>query len=159
LDDVRALVTQAIRANLCSGEELAVQLAEGPQRGSRNLRLALEEVLAGAWSAPEARAARLLRASNVPPFEQNARIDLPDGSYVIADFLWRALRAVLEIDSLEHHFLSPAQREAPDDKHLKLMSAGYAVAHRTPWAISQRPLRFVHGIEQWLQARARQLAA
>jgi very-short-patch-repair endonuclease len=159
LDDVRALVTQAIRANLCTADELAVQLAEGPRRHSKNLRLALEEVSGGAWSAPEARAGRLLRASNVPPFEQNARIDLPDGSYVIADFLWRALRAVLEIDSVEHHFLTPEQREATDAKHLKLMAAGYAVAHRTPWAITQRPTRFVRGMELWLAARAAQFAA
>jgi hypothetical protein len=159
LDDVRALVTQAVRANLCTVEELAVQLAEGPRRDSRHLRLALEEVSDGAWSAPEARAGRLLRASSVPPFEQNARVDLPDGSYVIADFLWRALRAVLEIDSVEHHFLTPEQREATDAKHLMLMAADYAVAHRTPWAVMQRPARFVRGMELWLAARARQLAA
>jgi very-short-patch-repair endonuclease len=159
LDDVRALVTQAIRAGLCTGEQLSTELVEGPRRHSKNLRLALEDVLAGAWSAPEARAARLLRTAHVPPFEQNARIDLPDGRHVVADFFWRTLRAVLEIDSVQHHFRTPAQRDATDDKHLRLMAAGIAVAHRTPWAINREPARFVRGMERWLAARARELAA
>jgi hypothetical protein len=159
LDDVRALLTQAVRAGLCTADELAVQLAEGPRRHSKNLRLALEEVTAGAWSAPEGRAARLLRGANVPAFTQNARIDLPDGTWVYADFLWNQLRAVLEVDSFAHHFENPQDRERTDDKHLRLLAAHYSVVHRTPWAITHRPQQFVAGIERWLAARARDLAA
>ncbi|MGH8962967.1 MAG: hypothetical protein ACRDWT_17565 [Jatrophihabitantaceae bacterium] len=159
LDDVRALVTQAIRARLCTAEQLHRELCEGPRRHSRNLRLALEEVGAGAWSAPEGRAARILRAADVPPFEQNARVDLPDGTFVIVDFLWRALRAVLEIDSIEHHHTTPEQIERTGDRHLKLESAAFSVTHRTPWLVFNEPERFARGIERWLAARARHIAA
>jgi hypothetical protein len=159
LDDVRALVTQTIRARLCTVEQLHRELVEGPRQHSKNLRLAIEEVQAGAWSAPEGRALRLLRTANVPHFQPNAHIWLPDGTHLIVDFLWPELRAVLEIDSVEHHFLTPEQREATDERHLLLSTAGYAVTHRTPWAITRRPDRFVLGIERWLAARAAELAA
>jgi hypothetical protein len=33
------------------------------------------------------------------------------------------------------------------------------VVHRTPWAIAHKPQQFVAGIERWLAARARDLAA
>jgi very-short-patch-repair endonuclease len=151
-DDVRALVTEVVRRGMCTVHELAVELGAGPRRGSAHLRQAITEVSDGAWSAPEARAATLLRRSRVPPFEQNVRIDLPDGRYLIVDFLWRALHAVLEIDSIEHHSL-PGDRDATDDRHLMLETLGYTVVHRTPWTVINRPEQFVAGIERWLAAR------
>jgi very-short-patch-repair endonuclease len=89
----------------------------------------------------------------VPPFEQNARIDLPDGGYYVADFLWRELRAILEIDSVEHHF-DLADWEATMDRHLVLETLGFSVTHRPPTAIRDRPRRFVRDISAWLTARA-----
>ncbi|MEO6886917.1 MAG: hypothetical protein ABI232_11640 [Jatrophihabitantaceae bacterium] len=159
LGDVTALVAQAVRADLCTVEALAAELAAGPQRGSRNLRLALESVTAGAWSAPEAFTARVLRRAGFPPFEQNARIDLPDGSYVIVDFLWRLLRAVLEVDSDEHHYLNPADRDYTSRRASKLQTYGYSVMSRRPALIHSDTSQFVRDAHLWLTARARQIAA
>lgn len=159
LDDVRALVAQAVRRDLCTTDELLTELIEGPRRGSRHLRQAIEEVGRGAWSAPEARAASILRSAKVPPFEQNARIELPGGGYLVADFLWRELRAILEIDSAEHHHSNAAQVEATHTRHLKLESLGYSVAHRTPGILTRKPAVFRAGIERWLTARADELSA
>jgi len=156
IDDVRTVVAEAVRRRLSTVDEIAVELEAGPRKGSALLRQAVDEVGAGAWSAPEARAARLLRPADVPPFEQNARIELPGGSYYLADFLWRGLRAILEIDSVENHF-DPADWEATMDRYLVLETLGYSVAHRRPSAIRDRPLRFVGDIEAWLAARATQL--
>lgn len=152
LDDVRTLVAQAVRARLCSLDDLATELTEGPRRGSAHLRQAIAEVGDGAWSAPEARAAALLRRGGVPAFEQNARIDLPGGSYRIVDFLWRDLRAVLEIDSAEHH-LDPADWRSTMDRHLTLETLGYSVIHRPPAAVYTAPGRFVRDVDAWLTAR------
>jgi len=138
IDDVRAVVAEAVRRQLSSVDEIAAELDAGPRNGSVLLRQAVDEVGAGAWSAPEARAARLLRRAAVPPFEQNARIDLPDGGYYVADFLWRELRAILEIDSVEHHF-DLADWEATMDRHLVLETLGFSVTHRPPTAIRDRP--------------------
>lgn len=157
VDDVRALVAQALRAKLCTIEELEQERLSGPRRNSRNLRIAIEDAAGGAWSAPEGRAARLLRAANVPPFEQNATIWLPNGRFLVVDFLWRELRAVLEIDSREHHFASPDQIESTEDRRLLLAAAGFTSAHKTPYQVAHEPELFVRSIENWLAARAREL--
>ncbi|PZS20023.1 MAG: hypothetical protein DLM57_02585 [Pseudonocardiales bacterium] len=153
LDDVRALVSEAVRRNLCTPDELADELECGPRNGSAHLRDTLDEVTAGAWSAPEARAARVLRRAGVPPFEQNARIDLPGGRYLVVDFLWRRLRAVLEIDSIAYHS-DPPDRDATDERHLVLETLGYSVIHRTPYVVEKRADEFACGIAAWLSARA-----
>lgn len=156
MDDVRALVAQAVRAGLCDLAELRAELDSGPRQRSAHLRTALADVEAGAWSAPEARAARILRTADVPPFEQNARIDLPDGGYFVADILWRALRAIMEIDSDEHHG-EPVTRDATDRRHIALSTLGYSVVHRRPGLIFRQPDRFRRETESWLAARAREL--
>jgi hypothetical protein len=153
VDSVRALVTEAVRRGLCTPAELAAELDAGPRRGSAHLRKAIDEASAGAWSAPEAQAGALLRRAGVPPFEQNAAIQLPDGTSVVADFLWRSLRAILEIDSLKHHGM-PGDRDSTDERHLKLEALGYSVVHRTPWAVHRQPTQFVTGIQAWLAGRA-----
>jgi hypothetical protein len=153
LDDVRALVAEVVRLRSCTVDELLAELGHTPRRGSAFLRQAVDEVGCGAWSAPEARAATLLRRAGVPAFEQNARIDLPGGRWFVADFLWRSLRAVLEIDSDTHHALTgDAERTA--DKHLTLETLGFSVVHRTPRYVVTQPQQFTAGIDRWLAGRA-----
>ena len=151
IDDVRAVVAAAVRSGGCSIEELARELGHGPRRGSALLRQAVTEVGTGAASAPEARAAHLMRRAKLPPFEQNARIDLINGDYFVVDFLWRPLRAVLEIDSLEYH-LDPADWAATQDRHLKLTTLGYSVVHRPPSALRDEA-GFVAAVRAWLASR------
>jgi hypothetical protein len=158
LDDVRALVAEAVRLGLCTVDELAHELRHGPQRGSAHLRQAIDEVGGGAWSAPEARAATLLRGAHVPPFEQNAAVRLSTGVTLTVDFLWRELRAVLEIDSDAHHALA-GDADWTSDRHLLLETDGYSAIHRTPRYIMTRPNVFVRGVEAWLANRAADLAA
>lgn len=152
LDDVRAIVVEAFRRRLSTVDEIGAELEAGPRNGSALLREVVGEI-GGAWSAPEARAARLLRRAGVPPFEQNARIDLPAGGHHVADFVWRERRAILEIDSAEYD-LGPAEWAATMDRHLALETLGYSVAHLPPSAIRQHPERFVREITAWLNARA-----
>ena len=153
LNDVRALVARVVGDGHASLEELAAELEAGPRQGSAHLRRAIADVTAGAASAPEARAAALLRRAGLGSFEQNARIDLPGGGYYIADFLWRDLRAILEIDSVEYH-LGPADWRRTMDRHLVLSGLGYSVVHRPPSALAD-PATFVHAIGTWLDALAR----
>lgn len=149
LDDVRALVADVVRRGLGRPEELERERLAGPRRGSAYLRQAIEEVAAGAWSAPEARAAVLLRRARPPAFEQNVRLRLSTGRVVVVDFLWRALRAVLEIDSASFHALA-GDADATSDRHMWLEADGYSVAHRTPAQISRSPAAFVASVSAWL---------
>lgn len=155
LDDVRALVSRVVQAERCTVEELGVELAAGPRQGSALLRRALGEVGWGAESAPEARAARILRRAGITGFVQNAEITLQDGSVRRLDFYWPELHAALEIDSLEWHF-GAAEWAATWDRHLQLASAGIATIHRPPSALAD-PARFAADVRGWLSARAVEL--
>jgi len=155
LDDVRTLIAQAVRAGHCTTSELGIQLLEGPRRGSAHLRRALADVGAGAWSAPEARTAALLRRAGLGGFVQNAEIRLPVGRIVRADFLWPELRAVLEIDSAEFH-LDPADWRRTMARHRALEAAGYSVVHVPPSLVRDEPERFTGEIRTWLTTRRRE---
>lgn len=151
-DDVRMLVAEVVRRGLCTVDEIVIELDKGPRNGSARLRCAAEEIRAGAWSAPEARAATVLRRAGAPPFEQNAIVHLPGGDTVIVDFLWRALRAVLEIDSDTHHALA-GDADRTSRRHLMLETAGFTVVHHTPRFVREQPAEFARGVLAWLVAR------
>lgn len=153
LDDVRTVVARAVRTNWCTVADIHDELAHAQCNGSALLRTALTDIGASASasaSAPEARAARILRRNGIDGFVQNARVDYPGGFYV-ADFLWPELRAVLEIDSVEYH-LDPVDWRATMDRHLRLETLGYSVVHRPPSALAD-PSRFAGDIRQWLASR------
>jgi hypothetical protein len=155
LDDVRTLVARVVQDRHCTLAELAVELECGPRRGSANLRKALEEVGWGSASAPEARAARILRRGGITGFVQNAELRLPDGTTRRIDFYWPALRACLEIDSVEWHFDQPAWTSTLD-RHLDLTKFGLSVVHRPPSALDDE-LQFLRDVRAWLAARAAEL--
>lgn len=152
LDDVRALVARVIQDGHCTIAELGAELDSGPRRGSAHLRRALEEVGWGAASAPEARAARILRRAGLTGFVQNAVVRLPDGSTRVIDFYWPELRACLEIDSVEYHFSQP-EWKATLDRHRMLTTAGYSVIHVPPSALRDEP-KFADDVRAWLAGRA-----
>jgi hypothetical protein len=154
-DDVRAMVADAVRLRLCTIDELAAELRHCPRRGSALFREAVDEVGGGAWSAPEARAATMMRRAGFPTFEQNSSLFLPDGTEYVADFLWDELRAILEIDSNSHHTLAGGVGDHTGDRHIDLETFGYSVVHRTPRLIVKEPERFLRGIGAWLASRPR----
>jgi very-short-patch-repair endonuclease len=148
-DEIRVTVGAAVQRRLCTVAQIGRELDSGPRNGSRLLRSALADVGFGAHSMPEARAGTLLRHSGVTGFAQNAEV-LAGGRRFVADFLWRSLLAILEIDSTEHH-LSPLDHERTLRRDQVLQGAGYAVLHVTP-----RQLRdaagFVGLVQSWLAA-------
>ena len=66
----------------------------------------------------------------MPAFEQNAAVVVGARRYV-ADFLWRELWAILEIDSRDYHF-APREWQATLRRHAELETGGYSVIHVTP---------------------------
>jgi len=155
IDDVRTLLARVVRSRSCTLAELGLELADGPRRGSRLLRQVLEEVGSGAASAPEARAAAILRRAGITGFVQNAEVRMPDGSIRIVDFYWPQLRACLEIDSVEWH-TEPAGWSGTWDRHMQLTTLGLSVIHRPPSALRD-PARFAGDVAAWLTAREREL--
>ncbi len=155
LDHVQAVVAEVIQREMCQVSDLATELEAGPRRGSRYFREALCDVDYGAHSVPEAGAARLLRRARVGGFEQNAAIDVA-GRRFVADFLWRHLAAILEIDSTEYH-LTLGDHAATLSRDQALQSAGYAVLHVKPSQLRDGTA-FVTLIRAWLAALARRTA-
>ena len=155
IDDVRALISRVVRDQHCTVGELAAELADGPRRDSALLRQAVAEVTDGAASAPEARAARILRRAGITGFVQNARLVLSNGSVRVVDFYWPQLRACLEIDSVEWHADALDWRRTWD-RHLELTTDGHSVVHRPPSALRNAE-QFAADVKAWLTARAVEL--
>lgn len=151
LDDVRSLVARVVQDKHCTIAELGVALDAGPRNGSAYLRQALTEVGWGAASAPEARAARILRRFRITGFVQNATLRLPDGSVRVVDFYWPHLRACLEIDSVEWHF-AVDHWSGTWDRHLELSKHGLSVIHRPPSALADER-GFAADVRNWLAGR------
>ena len=66
------------------------------------------------------------------------------------DFLDQERRAVLEIDSLAHHY-SVADQDYTLDRDHQLQMAGYRVLHVTPRQLGDAD-RFVRLVSEWLYA-------
>ena len=152
---MRALVARVVQRRHCTLVELAAELAAGPRNRGALLRQTLGEVGAGARSAPEARAARVLRRAGITDFQLNARLQLPDGSWRVVDFYWPKLRACLEIDSVEWH-AEPGDWARTWDRHLDLSKFGYSVIHRPPSALADEQ-GFAQDVREWLAGRAAEL--
>jgi very-short-patch-repair endonuclease len=149
IDDVRAVIAEAVQREHCSVRDIRRALEIGQRRDRSITVKALAEIDSGARSAPEARAASTLREGGVTGFEQDAEIVLPGRRRFIADFLWRKLRAVLEIDSTEYHFRA-RDYTATMRRDLALHAAGYSVIHVPPSLITSRPEQFVEQTRRWL---------
>jgi very-short-patch-repair endonuclease len=141
-----------VQRRLCTTDELLVELNAGPRSGSGLLREALPDIAAGAWSAPEARAGRALRRERLGNFEQNAPITCKCGRLYYVDFLWRELGAILELDSLDHHYERP-EWEGTLDRDLELESLGYSVVHQ-PSPTRRTEREFIYKVRTWLVGHA-----
>lgn len=154
---VRAIVAEVVQQQRCSLVELASELARSARRGSLFLRAAVEEVGLGAWSAPECEAGDLLRRAGLPTFEHNVVVRDEAGRWLACgDIVWRRLRAILEVDSREHH-ADPEAWERTLARHNRLAAAGWAAVHYPPRVISADPSGFVSQVRQWLTMRAAEL--
>ena len=144
-------------APICTTTELREEYLAGPRQHSRFLRRALDDVLDGARSVAEAIVIDALRMAAVPSFEVNVPVHDHNGRlrYVV-DVLWRSLRAVVEVDSREHHFM---ERDwlATMRRHNELSRAGFVVTHWASAAIREDPHGFAREVSARLSRRATEL--
>lgn len=157
LGPVRALVTSTVQRQLCTVEELVHEYDTGPRNDSRHLRTAVEDILRGAESIAEAELAEVLCTGSVPSFEMNVWLIDEHGRRVAkADALWRALGAVLEVDSQKHHFLEPDWISTMS-RHNLLTRHGLTVMHYAPSAIRRKGRAVAAEVHAWLRRRAAEL--
>jgi hypothetical protein len=105
LDDVRAVVAEAVQRRACSIAEIGVELEHGGSTDSVLLRAALTEVRAGVRSVAEARFRERVLASDLPAPRFNAFLRAADGTDIgEVDAWWGDAGVSVEIDSQEYHF-------------------------------------------------------
>lgn len=147
--DAMAIVTSTLQRGLCTLDQLQAELRRGAQRGSKLLRIALEDAGHGAHSHPEARAGRLLREAGVSGFGHNVAVGVAAMTFY-GDLVWPELKAILEIDSVEHHF-HPADQDRTLRRDHLLQTHGWVVLHVTPSQLRDGAA-FVLLVRHWLGA-------
>jgi hypothetical protein len=132
LDDVRALVAEVVQRGACTIAEIGIELEEGANQGTRNLRTALAEVRAGARSAAEAKFLRRLERSDLPMPEFNVRLIAADGTFIAdVDAWWAEPGVAAEVDSMEYHFYRSDWLKT-DARHGRMLKYGIFPHHFAP---------------------------
>jgi hypothetical protein len=145
LGAVRAVVAGVVQRGHCTVRDLAAELADGPRRQSRCLRIALAEVGAGVRSSAEADLRSLAIRSGLPTPLFNPRLYLGQELLAVPDAWWPEAGVAAEVDSREWH-LSPADWEQTMRRHARLTAAGVLVLHFSPRQIREEPGQVVAAI-------------
>jgi very-short-patch-repair endonuclease len=155
LNDVRAVVSDAVQRRMTTIDNIVAEAARAPKRGMALLNQVIEEVDRGTRSAPEAEFLTLLRRAGLPEPEFNADVQVFGRHYVV-DALWRDVRVIIEIDGMAWH-LDGSRWQSDLERQNALHAAGYIVLRFPPARLRADP----DGVLAELRAvlRARGLAA
>ena len=105
VDDVRAVVAEAIQKQACSLAQLGLELKEAGTRDTSRLRTALSDVRAGSRSVAETRFRERVEKSSLPSPRYNVFLRSADGIDIgEVDAWWADAGVSVEIDSQEYHF-------------------------------------------------------
>ncbi len=151
LRQARAVVAAAVQQGHCTTEQLAMELEQGPSRGSAALRQIIGEVADGADSTAEVDFQLLIKSSGLP--EPMYNHELYAGRVFLGkpDAWWPEAGVAAEIDSREWH-LSPELWQRTMSKHDRLSSHGIIVLHFTPRRIRSDGVKVVSELKSALQS-------
>ncbi|MGH3253709.1 MAG: hypothetical protein ACRDOI_46880 [Trebonia sp.] len=136
LDDVRALVAEAVQRQACSIAELGIELARGANTDSSRLRTALSEVRSGVRSAAEAQFRERVLRSDLPVPQFNMVLRATDGTSIgEVDAWWADAGVAAEIDSQEYHFYRDGWLKT-DAKHSRMLKHDIKPHHFAPARIT-----------------------
>jgi very-short-patch-repair endonuclease len=153
LDEVRAVVADAVQRNKCTVKQLTAELGAGPVRGSARLRRVLAEVAEGVRSSAESDLRSLLSASRLPVPYYNASLYVGESFLARPDAWWPDEGVAVEVDSREWH-LSPKDWERTMRRHSEMSARGIIVLHFTPRQIRRERDRVLAAITHALDSAA-----
>jgi hypothetical protein len=105
IDDVRAVVAEAIQKQLCNLALLGLELERAGTRDMSRLRTALADVRAGSRSVAEIRFRERVEQSALPRPQYNVFLRAANGTDIgEVDAWWADAGVSVEIDSQEYHF-------------------------------------------------------
>lgn len=148
LNDIRAMIADAVQRQLCHPKDLRFELERGTTIGSALPRRVVEEMDRGIRSAAEAWAARVARRSQLPEPQWNVELRDRSGALLgIADAWWPQVGLAWEIDSLDFH-LNPDDYARTVRKHGRLTAAGVIVMHTLPTRLRRDPAAVIAELRQ-----------
>ena len=150
LRDVRAVVADAVQRRACQVQDLAAELAAGPNAGSALFREALADVAGGIRSVAEADLKDLLVKAKIPMPLFNPALYGKDGTFIARpDAWWPELGIAIEVDSREWH-LSPEDHASTLARGRRMGKYQVVVLRFTPGQIRSEPAAVVRDIRQAL---------
>lgn len=150
---VRALVFEVVQRGFSNVESLQREWDRAQIRGSRFLRLALEEIAAGARSVPEGDVRGAFLAAGWTRLLFNPVLETPDGVFIGCPDAYDPVTGVcLEIDSREFHF-EASSWEATMARHGRMTAHGLAVLHAPPSRATKDMAGLLHQFATAVTAR------
>ncbi len=143
LNEVRALVGDAVQNRHCAVAQLADELRSGGVPNGALLRKVIAEVTEGVRSAPEAELRELIIRARLPLPLFNPRLYLPNGTFIASpDAWWPDAGVAIEVDSRQWH-LAPDDWERTMVRHSNLGQYGIVTLHVTPYQLRSAPDAFM----------------
>lgn len=150
--DATALVAESLQRGWATYDDLRLELAEGPVRGSAFFRQALDGLASGAHSVPEVDLAGELDAAGIPHVVLNARLLSAEGAFItIADAWLDDVGVAIEVDSVEHH-ASGHGFDRTVRRNSRYAAAGVLVVTVLPRDIRERPAAVIAAVRAARQA-------
>jgi hypothetical protein len=147
----RAVVASAVQRGHCTIAQLAVELRDGPTKGSAHLRAVLAEVIAGIRSVPEGDLRKLIIRARLPEPLYNPRLYVGATFLAQPDAWWPEYGVAVEVDSREWH-LSPADWEQTMARHQRMCAVGIVVVHLSPRQLRDESARLEADLNAALRA-------
>jgi hypothetical protein len=146
---IRAVTAEAVQREFTDLAALVEEVARAKRSRTALIRRAVDEVLAGVRSAPEAELRECLAGSAVfPLLRWNPHLHKDDGARLPTPDAWIPESALaIEVDSQEFHYFVGGWRRTMD-RHNELGRVGVLVLHFTPFEIRTDPNRVRRVIEE-----------
>jgi hypothetical protein len=151
LRDVRVVVAGAVQRRACRVQDLAAELAGGPNAGSALFRMALADVADGIRSVAEADLKDLLVKADISMPLFNPALYGRDGTFIARpDAWWPELGIAIEVDSREWH-LSPEDHEKTLARGRRMGRYQIVVLRFTPKQIRSQAATVIEEIRRTLE--------
>ena len=140
VDEVRAVLAEAVQRRFCTPAQILEEVANGPMRRSRLAHQVALEIGDGVRSPAEAWMRDALIRFRVPAPRWNAVLRDSATARIVAvpDALWVGSCLVAEVDSRDYH-LSPEDWRRTQQRHAMLTALGFVVLHFAPTRIKEDP--------------------
>jgi hypothetical protein len=152
LEEVRAMIADAVQRGLCDPRDLKREIAEGTTIGSALSRRVVHELEKGVQSATESWARAVVKRSRLPEPLWNARLHGAKNEVLgTTTAYWAQAGIALQLDCREFH-LRPTQTADTVGMLGTLTAAGVAVVHVKPSQLRDAPLRVIRDLRTAYQA-------